>query len=171
MLHHGSVWWVQCKYQPNIVLDCEVHFSLHSSFHHQMAFVKFDLKVCYPPPYERRVWHYKYANIAQIKIHLHLSTGNKHLLVALSIRRFLFLMKQLSMLWVIIFPMKQRYLMTRICHGWVRKLRSELPQKMRFFKKDLKNNRNCYYTEKYKVLQRKLENLIESSKQSYYKRE
>ena len=66
--------------------------------------------------------------------------------------------------------MKQRYLMTRICHGWVQKLRSELPQKMRFFKKDLKNNRNCYYTEKYKALQGKLENLIESSKQSYYKR-
>ena len=31
-------------------------------------------------------------------------------------------------------------------------------------------HRNCYYTYKYKALQWKLENLIESSKQSYYKR-
>ena len=38
------------------------------------------------------------------------------------------------------------------------------------FKKRFKNNRNCYYTYKYKALQEKLQNLIESSKQSYYKR-
>ena len=34
------------------------------------------------------------------------------------------------------------------------------------FKKYLKNNRNRYYTYKYKALQWKLENLIESLKQS-----
>ena len=38
------------------------------------------------------------------------------------------------------------------------------------FKKHLKNNRDCYYTCKYKAFQCKLENLTESSKQSYYKR-
>ena len=42
--------------------------------------------------------------------------------------------------------------------------------KMRFLKNILKNNRNHYYTCKYKVLQGKLENLIESSKQSYRKK-
>ena len=42
--------------------------------------------------------------------------------------------------------------------------------KSEVFKKRLKNNRNCYYTYKYKALQEKLQNLIESSKQSYYKR-
>ena len=38
------------------------------------------------------------------------------------------------------------------------------------FTERLKNNRNCYYTYKYKALQEKLQNLIESSKQSYCKR-
>ena len=38
------------------------------------------------------------------------------------------------------------------------------------FKKHLKNNRNRYYTYKYKALQWKLKNLIESSKQRYYKK-
>ena len=38
------------------------------------------------------------------------------------------------------------------------------------FKNHLKNNRNRYYTYKYKALQRILEKLIESSKQSYHKR-
>ena len=30
-------------------------------------YVKFGLKIFYPPPYEKRVWHYKYANTTQIK--------------------------------------------------------------------------------------------------------
>ena len=38
------------------------------------------------------------------------------------------------------------------------------------FKKHSKNNRNRYYTYIYKALQGRLENLTESSKQSYYKR-
>ena len=42
--------------------------------------------------------------------------------------------------------------------------------KNEIFKKHLKNNQNRYYTYKYKALQRTLENVIESSKQSYYKR-
>ena len=51
----------------------------------------------------------------------------------------------------------------------MRKLRIYLLQKNDLFKKPLKNNRNRYYTGKYKVLQWKLEKLIESSKQGYYK--
>ena len=53
--------------QPNMVLDSRIHSSLHPNSHHQIAFAKFNLKFYYPPPYERRVWHYKYANTAQIK--------------------------------------------------------------------------------------------------------
>ena len=82
--------------QPNMFLDSRVHSSLHPNSHHQIAFAKFSLKVYYPPPYERHIWHYKYANTVQIKMHLHLSTGNKHLIIALSIRRFLFSVKRLQ---------------------------------------------------------------------------
>ena len=46
----------------NMVLDSGVHSSLHPNSHHQIVFVKFDLKVFYLPPYERHVWHCKYAN-------------------------------------------------------------------------------------------------------------
>ena len=45
-----------------------------------------------------------------------------------------------------------------------------IASKNEVFTKHFKNNRHHYYTFKYKVLQEKLENLIESSKQSYYKR-
>ena len=30
--------------------------------HHQIIFAKFNLKICYPPPYEHEVWHYEKAN-------------------------------------------------------------------------------------------------------------
>ena len=52
--------------QSSMVLY-RVHSSLHSNSHYQIAFVKFDLKVFYPPSYQMLVWHYKYANTVQIK--------------------------------------------------------------------------------------------------------
>ena len=53
--------------QPNMVIDSGVHASLHSNCHHQIIYAKFDLKIIYPPPYERMVWHFKDANSDHIK--------------------------------------------------------------------------------------------------------
>ena len=53
--------------QPNMVMDSGVHASLHPHFHHQIIFAKFDLKVFYPPPYERTVWCFFQANSDYIK--------------------------------------------------------------------------------------------------------
>ena len=53
--------------QPNIVIDSGVNASLHASYHHQIIYAKFDLKIIYPPPYERTVWHFKHANSDHIK--------------------------------------------------------------------------------------------------------
>ena len=41
--------------------------SLHPSSHHQIIFDKFNLKIYYPHPYLREVWHYKEANVDLIK--------------------------------------------------------------------------------------------------------
>ena len=48
--------------QTNLVTESGVHSSLHENCHHQITYVKFNLNVIYPPPYEREVWHYKLAN-------------------------------------------------------------------------------------------------------------
>ena len=50
-----------------MVFDSGVHFSLHPNSHHLIVFAKFNLKVYYPPPYEKHIWHYKYAHTVQIK--------------------------------------------------------------------------------------------------------
>ena len=48
--------------QPNLVMESGVHSSLHPNCHHQIVFAKINLKICYPPPYERENWHNEKAN-------------------------------------------------------------------------------------------------------------
>ena len=48
--------------QPNLV-DAGVHPSLHANCHHQIVYAKFSLKIHYPLPYEREVWHFQKADI------------------------------------------------------------------------------------------------------------
>ena len=48
-------------------MDSGVHPSLHSNSHHQIIYAKCDLKVFYPPPYERNVWHFSQANSDHIE--------------------------------------------------------------------------------------------------------
>ena len=48
--------------QPNLVMKSGLHSSLHPNCHHQVIHAKFNLKISYPPPYERVVWHYQDQN-------------------------------------------------------------------------------------------------------------
>ena len=45
--------------QPNFVIDSGVHPLFHPNCHHQVVFSKLNLKIKYPPLYERLVWDYK----------------------------------------------------------------------------------------------------------------
>ena len=47
--------------QPNLVMNSCVHSSLHPNCHQQIH-AKCNLKIFYPPSYERVVWHYQDAN-------------------------------------------------------------------------------------------------------------
>ena len=48
-------------------MESDVYSSLHPNCHHQMVFVKFNLKISYPPPCEREIWHYNKANTDLIR--------------------------------------------------------------------------------------------------------
>ena len=48
-------------------MESGVHPSLHSNGHHQITYAKFNLRIHYPLPYEREIWHYQKANIDQIR--------------------------------------------------------------------------------------------------------
>ena len=52
--------------QENLVTNSGVHSSLHPNCH-QIVFSNFNLKIYYPPPYERLIWKYENANADSIK--------------------------------------------------------------------------------------------------------
>ena len=53
--------------QPNLVMESGVYSSLHENCHHQLIYAKINLKVFYPPPYERKMRHYQSANVDLIQ--------------------------------------------------------------------------------------------------------
>ena len=53
--------------QPNLVIDCGTHPSLHLNCHHQIIYCKLNLKIVYPPPCQRLVWDFKRANTDSIR--------------------------------------------------------------------------------------------------------
>ena len=53
--------------QENLVTNSGVHSSLHPNCHHQIVFSNFNLKIHYPPPYERLIWKYEKANADLLK--------------------------------------------------------------------------------------------------------
>ena len=49
------------------MMESDVHSSVHSNYHHQIFFAKFNLKICSPPPFDREIWHYGNANAGLIR--------------------------------------------------------------------------------------------------------
>ena len=45
-----------------VAMESGVDSSFHPNCHHQTVFTKSDLRMVYPPPYERENWHYDKAN-------------------------------------------------------------------------------------------------------------
>ena len=56
-----------CFPQLNLVIESRLHSSFYQKCHHQNIYNKLNLKIYYPPPYEREIWHYKNASIDLIQ--------------------------------------------------------------------------------------------------------
>ena len=53
--------------QPSLVINNGVHASLHPSCHHQIIHCTFNLRIVYPPPYQRLLWNCKKADVSKIQ--------------------------------------------------------------------------------------------------------
>ena len=53
--------------QPNLILDSGTRASLDSYCHRQIIHCKVNFRIPPPPPFERKIWHFKRANSAAIK--------------------------------------------------------------------------------------------------------
>ena len=61
--------------QPNYIVDCGTHPSLNENCRHQITFSKLNLKVKYPPPYQRLVRNFKKSKNDTTKKLLNLGIG------------------------------------------------------------------------------------------------
>ena len=61
----------------NLVMESGVHSSFHPNCHHQITYAKFNLKIHYPPPYKREIWHYDQANVDHVRKAVHLFPWEK----------------------------------------------------------------------------------------------
>ena len=52
--------------QPSSVVDSGVHPTLHENCHHQITYCKLNLKIVFPPRYERLVWDFKRVDVNAI---------------------------------------------------------------------------------------------------------
>ena len=48
-------------------MEAGVHPSLYPNCHHQIIFVKLNLKIFYSPPYVREIWYSQRANAGRIR--------------------------------------------------------------------------------------------------------
>ena len=61
----GRIRWPIFFTSTLLSLD-SVQSSSHQKCHHQIVFAKLNLKVVFPPPYEREVWDFKKVNLNHI---------------------------------------------------------------------------------------------------------
>ena len=79
VLQNSSCIYLIFISQPNVIVESGVHPSIHPNCHHQVVFVKFNLKICYPPLYLGEVGSLKKRMLILSKEQLTISTGRKFL--------------------------------------------------------------------------------------------
>ena len=156
--------------QPNIVVESDVHPSLHPNCHHQIIFAKFNLKIYYPPPYLRDVWDYKEANADLIKRAINnfnwekaFSNTNINEKVSLFNKTILNILNNYIPHEIIICDDKDPPLFNS-------RIKSLIESKNKIHKNYQRYKSNSQLLSKLNLLQEKLHLLINRSKQNYYSR-
>ena len=156
--------------QQNLVMESGVHSSLHPNCHHQITYAKFSLKIYYPPPYEREIWHYEKANVDHIRRSVdefswercfaNISVNNKvHMFNKTIINRI------------------SSYITheTIICNDrdppWINKdIKQLILDKNHAYKSYIRNDKSLQFFNQFQFLPTRLSSLIKESKSQYYTR-
>ena len=144
-----------------------MHSSLYLNCHHQITHAKFNLKIYYPPPYERAIWHYERANVDHIRRSIdefswercfaNSSVNNK-------VHMFTKIIKNIT----------PNYISdeTITCDDrdppWINKdIKQLILDKNRAYKSYIRNDKSLQLFNQFQFLQTKLNSLIKESKNQY----
>ena len=146
--------------QPNQITESGVHQSLHPNCHHQVIYAKFNLKVHYPPPYEREVWYYKEADADLIRRSIEMFNWDRA-----------FKNSNVNVMVVICTKTIINILSNFIPHQTITIDDKDPPwANTKFYKIFREDRNNTHLLRKLEHLQNRLNNSIDSSKHNYYLR-
>ena len=141
--------------QPNFLIESGVHPSLHQNCHHQIIFAKFNLGIVYPPPYERKNWHYQKANIALVKRAINSFDWEK-VFSNIDVDKMVSIFNQTIIniiINVILYLIRRSYSMTDILFGGTSKLNKIVEEKNFFFNCFRRNNNDKQILDRLRDLQ------------------
>ena len=158
------------KSQPNLIVNSGTHPSLHPNCHHQIIYAKFNLKIHYPPPYTRHVWHYEDSNDDLIRTAINQFNWEKAFENKNVDEKVLTFNKTVLNILSNFIPHE-----LIVCDDkdspWLNtKIKSLIHEKIKRYKVLRKNIENNQQTEKLKFLQNRLKWMIDDSKHNYYSR-
>ena len=153
--------------QQNLITDSGIHPSLHSNCHHQIIYGKFNLKIFYPPPYERHIWHYKHANTDMISKAIQGFDWDKAFLDKSTEEKASILTKTILNIMSNFIPNEIVTIDDRDPPWINNKIKSLIKNKNEYFKNCVKPN-NSESIRHFEQMQDTLRTSIEISKQKYY---
>ena len=141
---------------------------LHSNCHHHITFAKFNLKIHYPSPYEREVWHYQKANVDKIRQAIKEFLWDNRF-ANVSVNEQVQLFTQTFQNIISSYIPQETITCDNMNPPWIdEKIKKLVLQENRAFNAYSRDKNNTDLFNKFKSLQAHLKNLIEESKQKYY---
>ena len=156
--------------QPNLVIESGVHSSLHSSCNYQIVFAKFNLKICYPPPYSRQVWHFKEAENDLIRGALNDFNWERAFSYKNINEKVCIFSKSVLIVLSNFIPHETISCGDKDSRCFNSRTKSLLQAKNELFKNCRKKKTNIQLVNKVNFLQERLSGLITKSKSNYYER-
>ena len=156
--------------QPNLIIDSGVHSSLHPCCHHQIVYAKVNLKIYYPPSYERTIWHYNRANADYISRSIDAFNWENAFLNCNCDEQVELFTKTLTNVFNNFIPHTVKY-----CNDkdppWINnRIKMLISLKDDIFQKVLKDPFNLLLSQDFTEIQKLVVSELENSKQDYYKR-
>ena len=149
-------------------METEVHSSLRPNCHHQITYVKFDLKIHYQSPCEREIWHYDQTNVDHIRKAVDLFLWKKNIKISQH-KQYVFLLNKMVKNMISNYNPHETVTFDDRDPLWINKnIKQLILEKNEMHKKYVNKKKDPRIFDKVKCLQNELNSIIESNKQKYY---
>ena len=153
--------------EPNLVVDSGVHPSSHPNCHYQIVYAKFNLKIHFPLPYEREIWHYGQGNTEFIRRAVHKFNWQRAFTNRNINERVYFFNKTILNI-VSNFVPHETICDDRDPHWINNQIKNLINDKKILYKKYLRSGKNTKLFKEFKLLQNKIVNLANDSRDRYF---